>query len=68
MKIIKEGSPKKASQTIEFICPKCDCIFEADNTEYKRETYQRDACTLIAVECPFCKKSFTIDEEKIKRL
>ena len=34
MKIIKEGNPEFAKQPVTFACDVCDCIFEADNTEY----------------------------------
>ena len=35
MKIIKDGNLRKFKETKRFTCKYCDCVFEADNTEYK---------------------------------
>ena len=35
MEIIKQGDISKLKQTKKFECPRCGCIFLADNDEYK---------------------------------
>lgn len=47
MKIIKQGKSKEeiyriTKEVIQFKCPLCDCVFEADNTEYKYHLDQRE--------------------------
>lgn len=53
MKIIKEGNLEKIKKIRRFDCSYCDCIFEADNTEYKIHYDQREG-SWIEVYCPFC--------------
>lgn len=53
MKIIKEGIIP--STTKQFTCGNCGCIFECDDSEYRRET----DCTNINITyytavCPTC--------------
>lgn len=55
MKIIKEGIIP--STTKQFTCDNCGCIFECDDSEYRRET----GCTNININityytavCPIC--------------
>lgn len=57
MKIIKQGMSKAEIEKIKnivkrFKCRTCECIFEADKTEYESEeeyTYMRYYC-----KCPNC--------------
>ena len=60
MKIIKAGDPKKATKVKRFTCNICDCIFEADNTEYKYDGNQHDGMCYI-VTCPYCNTRIFIE-------
>ena len=59
MKIIKQGDLEKARQKNlcpkTFVCPDCECVFVADNTEY---TYgdQREPGPFAM--CPCCKRNY----------
>lgn len=55
MKIIKEGDLRRLHKPEEFECQKCGCVFEADDTEYKREYSQRENCGWLEIQCPTCK-------------
>lgn len=50
MKIIKNGKPKVVVKT--FKCPYCECVFEADNSEYKTSTYRNEINSYCR--CPEC--------------
>ena len=34
MTIIKKGDFKRKSETVGFVCPKCNCVFIANNKEF----------------------------------
>lgn len=55
IKIIKDGSLKKLNKTKRFICSKCDCIFEADDSSYTTNNWRNEI--YITAICPFCGKS-----------
>lgn len=57
MKIIKRGNKHKLNQSILFQCSTCDCIFEANNTEYNK-SYQNNEIYFYC-DCPFCKNLCT---------
>lgn len=53
MKIIKEGNLDKLKKIKRFECITCDCIFEADETEYQWYSGQyNEDC--YSCECPCC--------------
>ena len=57
MKIIKQGKSKEEvdriiNRVIQFECPICDCVFEADDTEYE---YQFNPKWWVC-KCPNCGK------------
>lgn len=52
MKIIKQGNTKKLKQIKMFNCTFCECLFEADNTEYKTGSQYNEIYYYIT--CPFC--------------
>lgn len=53
MKIIKHGDLEKLKQIKHFICQKCGCELEADNTEYQsRQVEYNDIGYFI--KCPDC--------------
>lgn len=53
MKIIKHGNLEKLKQKKYFICQKCGCELEADNTEYQsRQVEYNDIGYFI--KCPDC--------------
>ena len=59
MKIIKQGKSKEEIDRItkrvrQFKCSICDCVFEADNTEYKHQFYQKEATDWWECKCPNC--------------
>lgn len=60
MKIIKDGNLRKFKETKRFTCKYCDCIFEADNTEY---TVHQDQVQgpWLDVHCPCCKAGLFFD-------
>ena len=65
MKIIKQGKSKEeiyriTKEVIRFECPLCDCVFEADNTEYKYRLDQREGRERWECNCPNCGKLLTI--------
>ena len=61
IKIIKDGSLKKMNETKRFICSKCDCIFEADNSSYTRNNWRNES--YITAICPFCGESINRNYE-----
>ena len=61
MKIIKQGKSKEeidriTKQVRQFECPVCDCVFEADNTEYKHRFNQSKDTKWLEYNCPNCGK------------
>lgn len=53
MKIIEHG--RKPGQMVRrFVCIKCGCVFDANDTEYKYIDAQRDPYYICA--CPECGK------------
>ena len=74
MTIIKKGDFKRKSETVEFICPKCNCVFIANNKEFTRyiphiylenNWYEIPNQTFLTIKCPDCKNDFVIKEEKV---
>ena len=61
MKIIKEGDLNRLKEIRRFECEACGCIFEAENTEYKRDYSQRENCGWYAIKCPTCHAWVTTD-------
>ena len=61
IKIIKDGSLKKLNKTKRFICSKCNCIFEADDSSYTTSFWRNE--TYITTICPFCGESVSRDYE-----
>lgn len=53
MKIIKHGDLERLKQTKHFICEKCGCEVEADNTEYKTRQVEYNDFDFF-LECPDC--------------
>lgn len=52
MKIIKQGEIRKLNKMETFDCKFCNCIFEADKTEYKiGMQYNQE---YLYIKCPFC--------------
>ena len=52
MKILKQGDLKRLDKTRRFSCDKCGCIWEANQTEYRREPDRNE--DLIVCNCPTC--------------
>ena len=61
IKIIKDGSLKKLNKTKRFICSKCGCIFEADDSSYTYYNWRNE--TYITAIFPFCGESVSRDYE-----
>ena len=57
MKILNNGDPTMLLKPKKFLCTKCGCLFEADNTEYNYGTQREPDCWC---KCPVCGK--TVDE------
>ena len=62
MKILKQGKSKEEMDRIikrvrRFECPTCDCVFEADETEYKHKFHQRNEEEWWECKCPNCGNS-----------
>lgn len=58
MKIIKQGKSKEElnkPKIKRFECYKCECVFEADETEYKADTDY--IYTTYSCGCPNCGES-----------
>ena len=53
MKIIKHGDLERLKQTKYFICDRCGCEAEADNTEYKARQLEYNDYAYV-IECPDC--------------
>ena len=51
IRIIKEGDLTLLNDTIQFTCPYCTCIFEADLEDLIVDTNKTIMCF-----CPTCKK------------
>ena len=73
MTIIQKGDFKRKSETVGFVCPKCNCVFIANDKEFKRyiphiylecDWHEIANQTLLAIKCPDCKNDFVIEEEK----
>ena len=63
MNIIKHGNPEKLRQIKHFICQKCGCELEADNTEYQsRQVEYNDIGYFI--KCPDCGNEIWWDKSK----
>lgn len=54
MRIIKQGDLNKLKEIKKFTCFKCGCVFEASNSEYKKEFNQREDNTYFKINCPCC--------------
>lgn len=61
MKIIKQGDLNRLGEIKCFKCKACGCVFEADNTEYKREYSQRENRGWFAIICPTCDRWVTTE-------
>ena len=59
MKIINEGNAAlalaKRERIVEFHCKLCGCIWEANKTEYRDESNQREGNQFSCM-CPTCKE------------
>lgn len=53
MKIIKHGDLERLKQVKRFICDRCGCEAEADNTEYKTRQVEYNDFDFF-LECPDC--------------
>lgn len=53
MKIIKQGNAKHKPK--RFVCPECNCIFEADENEYSIWNAPMNETYFLTV-CPCCGK------------
>ena len=61
MKILKQGLTKEETlkrlrKTRIFECSICGCVWEADNTEYKYQYYQKDNEEWYECKCPNCER------------
>ena len=74
MTIIKKGDFKRKSETIGLVCPKCNCVFIANNKEFTRyiphiylenNWHEIANQAFLAVKCPDCENDFVIEEEKV---
>lgn len=65
MKILKVGKIDKLKGTKLFICKHCDCIFMAENTEYKINSQYNHI--YYSIKCPFCKSMVYTDDEKQRK-
>jgi len=45
---------EKQLRYIRFVCPDCDCEFEADKNHYKIFSDQREGTNWYETECPCC--------------
>lgn len=61
MKILVAGNPEKAKNAITFTCPKCGCVFIADETDYVFHVDFRNE-SWYEVRCPTCGKLIQQDE------
>ena len=50
MIIYKKGKPTVSN--VKFYCKRCGCEFEADKSEYTKESYRN--LIIYACECPNC--------------
>lgn len=64
MKIIKQGDLNRLKEIKRFECKVCGCVFEAENTEYRRDYSQRENCGWYASKCPTCHSWVTTDYEE----
>lgn len=69
MKIIKQGLgeeewKRKAKEIRRFKCDRCECIFEAEKSEYKSSSQYNE--TYYYCECPNCRYSAYETTETIK--
>lgn len=55
MKIIKPGDLSRLDTTRRFSCFACGCIWEADDSEYRKQWDKNDE--LIVCECPNCRRT-----------
>lgn len=56
MNILRNGDLDRLKRIKRFICTDCGCIFEAEKTEYKNESNQRDGVQ-FSCKCPTCGKT-----------
>ena len=59
MKILVEGKLDNLKET-KFECPRCGCVFVANEMEYHIEAEFYDYCILMC-ECPCCKMNVLIN-------
>lgn len=62
MKIIKPGDPGRLDTTRRFECAACGCVFEANATEYIKESDFRNGI-FCRCACPTCRRQVTTDWE-----
>ena len=60
MRIIRQGEIEKLYKVETFDCNFCNCLFEADNTEYKIGCQYNQE--YLYIDCPFCGR--TVYKEK----
>ena len=57
MRILKHGDPdilEKLHETLQFHCPACKCIFEANYTEYTKFQDLVNSIDTYSTKCPDC--------------
>jgi len=57
MRILKHGNPhilNKLHATLQFHCPVCKCIFEANYKEYSRSQDIANSIDTYITKCPDC--------------
>lgn len=66
MNILKAGNLNRIDNVKHFECDTCGCIFEADRTEYLRETDFRNGHYFIC-KCPTCDRDVILyPEDEVK--
>lgn len=62
MRILKEGRRELIMQSRKFECGACECIFIADNNEYRYKDDQREGSMWWRCDCPCCGKAVVTSE------
>ena len=55
IRIIQAGNMDLLKETIQFECPYCNCIFEADKGDYTKESQKNELYAWCI--CPTCSKT-----------
>ena len=59
IRIIQAGNMDLLKETIQFECPYCNCIFEADKGDYTKESQKNELYAWCI--CPTCSKTVYIE-------